>query len=91
MEFSANQLLYRASSVNLGYVAPSEPTVNQAGSIYCPGRINPTENGGAGGIRTRYLFNAIEALSQLSYSPDFEVCSADLEGQTPNQKIVAQG
>ena len=47
--------------------------------------------GGAGGIRTRYLFNAIEALSQLSYSPDFEVCSADLEGQTPNQKIVAQG
>ena len=25
--------------------------------------------GGAGGIRTLYLFNAIEALSQLSYSP----------------------
>lgn len=40
--------------------------------------------GGAGGIRTRYLFNAIEALSQLSYSPDFEVSSADLGGQTPN-------
>ena len=25
--------------------------------------------GGAGGNRTRYLFNAIEALSQMSYSP----------------------
>ena len=25
--------------------------------------------GGAGGTRTPYLFNAIEALSQLSYSP----------------------
>ncbi len=25
--------------------------------------------GGAGGARTLYLFNAIEALSQLSYSP----------------------
>ena len=27
------------------------------------------QNGGAGGTRTPYLFNAIEALSQLSYSP----------------------
>ena len=27
------------------------------------------EIGGAGGTRTPYLFNAIEALSQLSYSP----------------------
>jgi hypothetical protein len=26
-------------------------------------------SGGAGGTRTPYLFNAIEALSQLSYSP----------------------
>ena len=26
-------------------------------------------SGGAGGGRTHYLFNAIEALSQLSYSP----------------------
>ncbi len=26
-------------------------------------------SGGAGGNRTRYLFNAIEALSQMSYSP----------------------
>ena len=26
-------------------------------------------SGGAGGTRTRYLFNAIEALSQMSYSP----------------------
>ena len=25
--------------------------------------------GGAGGTRTRYLFNAIEALSLMSYSP----------------------
>ena len=28
-----------------------------------------TNSGGAGGGRTHYLFNAIEALSQLSYSP----------------------
>ncbi len=28
-------------------------------------------HGGAGGIRTLYLFNAIEALSQVSYSPVF--------------------
>ena len=26
-------------------------------------------SGGAGGTRTPYLFNAIEALSQMSYSP----------------------
>ena len=32
--------------------------------------VLPTvKNGGAGGTRTPYLFNAIEALSQLSYSP----------------------
>ena len=32
--------------------------------------VPPTVSfGGAGGIRTLYLFNAIEALSQLSYSP----------------------
>ena len=29
--------------------------------------------GGAGGIRTRYLFNAIEALSRVSYSPTCDV------------------
>ena len=28
-----------------------------------------TNKGGAGGNRTLYLFNAIEALSQMSYSP----------------------
>jgi site-specific DNA recombinase len=34
--------------------------------------VPPTVSfGGAGGIRTLYLFNAIEALSQLSYSPVF--------------------
>ena len=32
-------------------------------------RIGIGESGGAGGTRTPYLFNAIEALSQLSYSP----------------------
>ena len=36
-------------------------------SIYC---------GGAGGDRTLYLFNAIEALSRVSYSPIFAVYSA---------------
>ena len=29
----------------------------------------PEGNGGAAGTRTPYLFNAIEALSQMSYSP----------------------
>ena len=32
-------------------------------------RESVTNSGGAGGGRTLYLFNAIEALSQLSYSP----------------------
>ena len=31
--------------------------------------MSTVHNGGAGGTRTPYLFNAIEALSQLSYSP----------------------
>ena len=30
---------------------------------------SPEGNGGAAGTRTPYLFNAIEALSQMSYSP----------------------
>ena len=29
----------------------------------------PEGSGGAAGTRTPYLFNAIEALSQMSYSP----------------------
>ena len=29
--------------------------------------------GGAGGIRTPYLLNAIQALSQLSYSPSIDI------------------
>jgi hypothetical protein len=40
-------------------------------------------SGGADGIRTHYLFNAIEALSQLSYSPelisDFRFIISDLK------------
>ena len=35
--------------------------------------LNPMFVGGADGIRTHYLFNAIEALSQLSYSPAFSI------------------
>ena len=31
--------------------------------------LSSVKSGGAGGARTLYLFNAIEALSQLSYSP----------------------
>ena len=34
--------------------------------------------GGAGGTRTRYLFNAIEALSRLSYSPTQHTSVAEL-------------
>ena len=34
-----------------------------------------TNSGGAGGGRTLYLFNAIEALSRVSYSPISAVCS----------------
>ena len=49
--------------------------------------------GGAGGIRTLYLFNAIEALSHLSYSPVFmrdgRFRSRVRKG--PTKKIVAQG
>ena len=31
--------------------------------------VSKKKGGGAGGTRTLYLFNAIEALSQMSYSP----------------------
>ena len=31
--------------------------------------LSTVKNGGAGGTRTLYLLNAIEALSRLSYSP----------------------
>ena len=31
--------------------------------------VTNNDDGGAGENRTRYLFNAIEALSQMSYSP----------------------
>ena len=31
--------------------------------------VSVKKAGGAGGTRTPYLFNAIEALSQMSYSP----------------------
>ena len=48
--------------------------------------------GGAGGIRTLYLFNAIEALSQLSYSPYFTpVAASEQIWADPDRKIVAQG
>ena len=36
------------------------------------------KSGGAGGTRTRYLFNAIEALSRLSYSPTRNLNIAEL-------------
>ena len=35
----------------------------------CLSLLIPAAHGGAEGIRTPDLFNAIEALSQLSYSP----------------------
>ena len=35
--------------------------------------LSTVKNGGAGGTRTPYLFNAIEALSQMSYSPTHTV------------------
>ena len=41
-----------------------------AAEIALNGRVmNSVRHGGAGGTRTPYLFNAIEALSQMSYSP----------------------
>ena len=39
-------------------------------------------NGGAAGTRTPYLFNAIEALSQMSYSPT-------TMGQQSTMRLVA--
>ena len=41
----------------------------RAGGIIEAKRSLPEGNGGAAGTRTPYLFNAIEALSQMSYSP----------------------
>ncbi len=45
---------------------PDNPTTDRPPIFWWPVCSNA---GGAGGIRTLYLFNAIEALSQLSYSP----------------------
>lgn len=55
----------------VGTVAGLAPRSSQlaARMTYCS-RSMPL-SGGADGIRTHYLFNAIEALSQLSYSPAF--------------------
>ncbi len=39
--------------------------------------LSTVKSGGAGGIRTPYLFDANEALSQMSYSPDFRFCPAE--------------
>ena len=43
-------------------VQPQHVVPRAASQMRCAGR-------GAGGTRTPYLFNAIEALSQMSYSP----------------------
>ena len=70
------------SRVKVGVVSPDDVLLAQDITI-C---------GGAGGIRTLYLFNAIEALSQLSYSPHFTLVAASKQiSADPNRKIVAQG
>ena len=43
------------------------------------------DKSGAGGTRTPYLFNAIEALSQMSYSPKLP------PGGTPSARQYSKG
>ncbi len=49
--------------------------------------------GGAGGDRTLYLFNAIEALSQVSYSPTVEIYHSKgrVRAASPARPIVFRG
>ena len=54
------------SEATLRYKLPAPPT---AVAVETPAVLDTVLFGGAGGIRTPYLFNAIEALSRLSYSP----------------------
>ena len=46
-----------------------EKTLPSSSLLDCQGVLDIVPFGGAEGIRTPDLFNAIEALSQLSYSP----------------------
>lgn len=56
----------RGNTIETEYTLPLPP---EKSSLSVEG-VPPTVSfGGAGGIRTLYLFNAIEALYQLSYSP----------------------
>ncbi len=51
-----------------------------AAEIALTGRVRSSvRDGGAGGTRTPYLFNAIEALSQLSYSPTGSINIAQVQ------------
>ncbi len=51
--------------------------------------VSQALGGGAGGTRTPYLFNAIEALSQLSYSPTATKYSTRRRGYTLGFSMMA--
>ena len=52
-----------------GIIHYSLPVPSRRGDMQ-PVGVQPIDNyGGAGGARTPYLLNAIQALSQMSYSP----------------------
>ena len=67
-----------------------------AGEVAINGRRvrNSANPRGAGGTRTPYLFNAIEALSQLSYSPTLSQYSKGgpcAQGQSRKWRLIARG
>ena len=66
----------RTTASRWGIKKPAGTVIQRTGTAYGRAAQGYTGNnrqsavsGGAGGNRTRYLFNAIEALSQMSYSP----------------------
>ena len=68
------EVLVRPGGATIVYMIPTPEDSRiegaDAAEIALSGGVCSIEHGGgAGGNRTRYLFNAIEALSQMSYSP----------------------
>jgi hypothetical protein len=62
------KVVKNGKSVRIEYLLPLPADAASLGGQQVPPTVRP---GGAGGIRTPYLFDANEALSQLSYSPGF--------------------
>ena len=69
MQWFVEEIRKQEPQVTVRYRVPVPE--HETGEVL-PGVLESVRVGGAEGTRTPYLFNAIEALSQLSYSPIFQ-------------------